>query len=87
MGTVGLRELRQQASELVRRVQDGEEVIITVSGRPSARLVPVAPRTWRNHADVADLFDGPDDPQWESDRELIDQELIGREAEYPRVPR
>jgi prevent-host-death family protein len=86
MGTVGLRELRQQASELVRRVQDGEEVIITVSGRPSARLVPVAPRTWRHHADVADLFDGPNDPQWESDRELVDQELIGREADEPRVP-
>ena len=87
MGTVGLRELRQQASELVRRVQDGEEVTITVSGRPSARLVPVAPRTWRNHADVADLFDGPDDPQWESDRELIDQELTDQGAHEPWAPR
>lgn len=87
MGTVGLRELRQQASELVRRVQDGEDVVITVSGRPSARLVPVAARTWRHHAEVADLFTGPDDPQWKSDRELVDQKLIDPEAEASGVPR
>jgi len=87
MGTVGLRELRQQASELVRRVQDGEEVTITVSGRPSARLVPVAPRTWRHHADIADLFDGPDDPQWASDRGMLDQELIDQAVPDPRMPR
>ncbi|HEX4219167.1 MAG TPA: type II toxin-antitoxin system prevent-host-death family antitoxin [Acidimicrobiales bacterium] len=75
MDSVGLRELRQQASELVRRVQSGEEVTITVSGRPAARLVPVTPRTWRTYADVADLFDGSEDPHWASDRERIDQEL------------
>jgi len=40
MKSVGLRELRQDASDLVRRVQAGEEITITVSGRPSARLVP-----------------------------------------------
>lgn len=73
--TVGLRELRQQASELVRRVEAGEEVTITVAGRPSARLVAVAPQTWRTWDDVADLFDGRADSEWESDRDLIDQEL------------
>ena len=72
---VGLRELRQQASELVRRAEAGEEVTITVSGRPSARLVPVAPRAWRTYAEVADLFHGPADPDWESDRDQIDQQL------------
>jgi prevent-host-death family protein len=69
---VGLRELRQQASELVRRAQDGESVTITVSGRPAARLVPAAPNTWRRFEDIADLFDGPPDPDWEHDRELLD---------------
>lgn len=39
---VGLRELRQNASELVRRVESGEEIEITVAGRPGARLVPSA---------------------------------------------
>jgi prevent-host-death family protein len=71
----GLRELRQQASELVRRAQAGEEVTITVAGRPSARLVAVAPRTWRSYADVAELFSGRADPAWDDDRDLVDQAL------------
>ena len=47
MGTVGLRELRQDASEIVRRVEAGEAIDITVSGRLAARMVPVRPRQWQ----------------------------------------
>jgi prevent-host-death family protein len=75
MTAVGLRELRQNASELLRRVEAGEELTITVAGRPAARLVPAASRTWRSYREVADLFAGPADPAWESDRDLIDQQL------------
>jgi prevent-host-death family protein len=75
MSTVGLRELRQQASELVRRAQAGEEVTIKVAGRPSARLVAVAPQAWRSYADVAELFGGRPDPAWEADRARVDQAL------------
>lgn len=75
MGAVGLRELRQGASELVRRVEKGEEIDITVSGRLAARLVPVAPRRWQRWGDVADLFAGPTDPDWERDRDLVDQSV------------
>lgn len=75
MDSVGLRELRQNASELIRRVEAGEQVTITVAGRPTARLVPVAPRTWRQWRDVADLFNGPDDPAWVDDRDLVDASL------------
>ena len=67
--------MRQQASELVRRAEAGEEVTITVAGRPSVRLVPVERRTWRTFAEVADVFRGPADPSWESDRERIDQQV------------
>ena len=69
--TVGLRELRQNASDLVRRVEEGEEITITVAGRPGARLVPAIARTWRRWADVAELFAGQPDPAWEVDREEI----------------
>lgn len=75
MSVVGLRELRQQASELVRRVEEGEEVTITVSGRVTARLVPIARRSWRAYDEVAALFHGPADSDWEADRDRIDQEL------------
>lgn len=72
---MGLRELRQHASDLVRRVEAGEEVTITVAGRPSARLVAVAPRAWRSWNDVSGLFAGPPDVSWEQDRDRIAQEI------------
>jgi prevent-host-death family protein len=75
MRTVGLRELRQDASDLVRRVEAGEEITITVSGRPSARLVPARPTRWRPWTEIADLFGGPPDPEWERDRDLVDGEV------------
>jgi prevent-host-death family protein len=81
MSVVGLRELRQQASELVRRVEAGEDVTITVAGRPSARLVRLAPRVWRRWDDIADLFAGPADPAWDQDRDRIDHKLVNRWAE------
>jgi len=41
MVSVGIRELRQRASELLRRVEDGEHIEITDRGRPVAVLIPV----------------------------------------------
>ena len=75
MDTVGLRELRQNASELVRRVEEGEEITITVAGRPGARLVPAAPRAWRRWADIAELFNGPADPDWGTDRDQVSHDI------------
>ncbi len=68
---VGPRELGQNASELVRRVEEGEEIVITVVGRPGARLVPAVPLTWRRWDDVAELFAGPGDRAWSADREEL----------------
>ena len=46
MITVGIRELRQQASELIRMVrEEGREVQITYRGTPVALLLPVQPAT------------------------------------------
>lgn len=41
MVSVGIRELRQHASELIRRVEAGETVEITDRGRPVAVLAPL----------------------------------------------
>ncbi len=41
MTTVGVRELRQRASELLRMVEAGETVEITDRGRPVAVLGPI----------------------------------------------
>lgn len=41
MASVGVRELRQRASELLRRVEAGETIEITDRGRPVAALTPL----------------------------------------------
>lgn len=41
MKTIGIRELRQQASKYLRDVESGETLEVTDRGRPVARLVPV----------------------------------------------
>ncbi|MHB1510700.1 MAG: type II toxin-antitoxin system Phd/YefM family antitoxin [Acidimicrobiales bacterium] len=41
MTTVGVRELRQRASELLRQVERGETIEITDRGRPVALLAPL----------------------------------------------
>jgi len=41
MSSVGIRELRQRASELIRRVENGESIEITDRGRPVAVLAPL----------------------------------------------
>ncbi len=73
--SVGLRELRQDASELIRLAQAGEEITITVSGRPSARLVPPELVRWRRWDDIAGLFVGGADPDWAQDRDLVADEV------------
>lgn len=41
MTSVGVRELRQRASELLRLVEQGEAIEITDRGRPVALLTPL----------------------------------------------
>jgi prevent-host-death family protein len=40
MKTIGIRELRQRASEFIEAVKQGETLEVTAHGRPVARLVP-----------------------------------------------
>lgn len=41
MKTIGVRELRQRASEYLREVEGGASLEVTAHGRPIAQLVPV----------------------------------------------
>ncbi len=44
MGSVGVRELKEQTSRILRRVREGRETIdVTYRGKVVARLVPVEP--------------------------------------------
>ena len=76
MGTIGHRELRQQASDVLRRVEGGEEITVTVAGRPSAKLVPAADFSWRTWADYSAVFDGPADDDWDRDRDEVPHDVV-----------
>ena len=41
MTRIGIRELRQKASEYLRRVEGGETIEVTDRGRPVALLTPI----------------------------------------------
>lgn len=43
MAEVSMRDLRNHGGDVVDRVQRGEHVTVTRSGRPVAQLVPVRP--------------------------------------------
>ena len=76
--TVGLRELRQRASEIVRQVEDGHEMTVTVQGRPAMRLVPITRSRWRRMEEVREIFGGApavDAAAWRADMEQIDQSI------------
>lgn len=77
MESIGLRELRQHASEIVRRAEEGEELLVTVAGRPAAVLGPATPSRWRRYEEIAAIFAGPADAAWAADRERVDQSLGG----------
>ena len=52
MRSIGVRELRQQASRYLREVERGDAIEVTDRGRPVARLVPI-PRSSRVDALLA----------------------------------
>ncbi|MBA2310007.1 MAG: type II toxin-antitoxin system Phd/YefM family antitoxin [Pseudonocardiales bacterium] len=54
MTDVPSRDLRNDTAGVLRRVQDGDDITITVSGRPVARLVPLqrSRRRWLPKAEL-----------------------------------
>lgn len=52
MTNVASRELRNNTRSLLSRVESGEQITITVDGRPVAQLLPIAERPrWISRAD------------------------------------
>lgn len=43
-----------------------------MAGEPAADHVPERPHTWRRWNEVASLFTGPEDPNWDADRDAIE---------------
>jgi len=76
VATVPQKELRNNIGEVLRRAEAGEEITITVSGRPVAQLGPARTRQWVPSAQLADLWAAPVDQTLEKDLEAMEGELI-----------
>ena len=93
MGTsVGIRELRQQASALLKRVASGEVVEVTDHDHPIARIVPIRPgvldqlvlegRATEASGDLLDVMDELELPRaGEAGRPLPSEALAGLRAD------
>jgi antitoxin (DNA-binding transcriptional repressor) of toxin-antitoxin stability system len=64
--------------DLLCRLRNGEEVEFTIPGAPTVRIAPREPKTWVNGREIAHLFQGPPDPDFERDirMEAFDQTII-----------
>ncbi len=59
MTTIPQKELRNNVGAVLRRAEAGEEFVITVSGRPVARLGPAHRRRWVSGPALARIWETP----------------------------
>ncbi len=59
MATIPQKELRNSVGEVLRRAEAGEELTISVAGRPVARLGPIRPRQWVGGAELERVWQTP----------------------------
>lgn len=57
--TIPQKELRNNVAEVLRRAEAGEELTITVAGRPVAQLGPTARRRWVGGSALKGIFETP----------------------------
>jgi prevent-host-death family protein len=63
MGEISAQELARQTSGILRRVEAGDRVRVSVDGRPVAELVPLGQPLWIRGAAIEDVLrDAPADP-------------------------
>jgi prevent-host-death family protein len=67
MESVGMRELRQNPAPVLRAVEAGAEVMVSVNGRPVARIVPIESPAWVDGDRAARVYTAEVDKQWQAD--------------------
>ncbi len=73
MSVIGVRELRQSASEILKKVEAGEVATITVSGRAVAQIIPIKAQMWTTWQHVSRVFDSASDDTWDAERQEAGQ--------------
>lgn len=76
MESIPQKMLRNQVGEVLRRVEAGESVTVTVAGRPVAELSPAARRRWVTADALAAVWRGPAPRGLDQDLGLLKADLV-----------
>lgn len=76
MDVIPQKELRNHIGEVLRRVEAGEILTVTVAGRPVAELRPTGRRRWVGGAVLTQVWQGPTPRELDADLGRLDAELI-----------
>lgn len=72
MTTIPQKELRNQVGDVLRRVEAGEHMIVTVAGRPVAELTPIYRRRWVSGLALDQVWGGAAPQGLSADLEALD---------------
>lgn len=75
METIPQKELRNHVGEVLRRVERGETLTVTVAGRPVAELRPASKRSWVSGPALTDVWRSPTPRDLEDDLDRLHTEL------------
>lgn len=67
MGTIQQKELRNDVGAVLRRVEAGERLTVTVAGRPVAELAPLRRHRWISGPALDEIWHSPSPHALEQD--------------------
>lgn len=70
------KQLRNQVGDVLRRVEAGETLTVTVAGRPVAELGPTHRRRWISGSGLARIWQGPAPRGLDHDLARLDAGLV-----------
>lgn len=76
MATIQQKELRNHVGEVLRRVEAGESLTITVAGRPVAELIPAQKQRWVSGDDLKKVWRRPAPRGWDDDLAHLPADLV-----------
>jgi prevent-host-death family protein len=76
MATIPQKELRNNVGEVLRRAEAGEQITITVAGRPVAQLGPTERRQWVTGSDLRAVWRAPASRTLAEDLDLFPAALV-----------
>lgn len=70
------KQLRNEVGEVLRRVEAGEEITVTVAGRPVAELSPLRRHRWVSGPELAKVWSSPAPESLDTDLGKFPAELV-----------